>query len=151
MKRIKLGDIFEIKTANGYAYLHFVFKDEKVGELIRVLPGVYQERPHNVSELAMKGERYMVYFPVSAALRKKIIELVSFYQADDFTKPKLMRMEHWVRGEFLGWFIVDTNTWKMNLVKTLTNEQKKLSPWGIVNDTLLIERINENWSLDNWS
>ena len=61
-----------------------------------------------------------------------------------------MRTEHNIRGEFLGWHIVDTETWQRQLVKTLSPEQKKLSPWGIWNDTLLIENLVNDWSLEKW-
>jgi hypothetical protein len=61
-----------------------------------------------------------------------------------------MRIEHMVRGEFLGWHIVNTATWHNTLVKNLSSEEKKLSPWGIWNDTLLIERLTNDWSLENW-
>lgn len=150
MKKINIGDVFEIETKIGLAYLHYIYKDGKLGELIRVLPGVFNERPIDLNELAMKNESFMVFFPVSAAVRKNIIQLAGSHSAQGFGKPKMMRMEHWVRGEFLGWHIVDTDSWKMKLVKSLTEDQKKLSPWGSFNDTLLTERIEENWSLEKW-
>ena len=62
-----------------------------------------------------------------------------------------MRTEHIVRGEFLGWHIIDTDTWQRQLVKSLTREQKQLSPWGIWNDALLIENLVNDWSLEKWS
>jgi len=50
----------------------------------------------------------------------------------------------------LGWHIIDTETWQRQLVKTLTPEQKQLSPWGIWNDTLLIENLVDDWELEKW-
>lgn len=150
MKKIKLGDIFEINTHKGKAYLHYIYKDPSVGDLIRVLPGIYPERPANFDTLAGSNEDYMIFFPLSAAYKRKIIECVGFYPADGFSKPPYMRTEHNVRGEFLGWHIIDTDTWQRKLVKSLSLDQKQFSPWGIWNDTLLIERITNNWSLQNW-
>lgn len=141
MKRIRVGDIFEINTPKGKAYLHYIYKDETVGELIRVLPGLYSERPASFDNLATSKERYMVFFPLSAANKRKLVEQVSQYPADNFGKPKYMRTEHIVRGEFLGWHIINTETWERQLVKTLTSEQKELSPWEIWNDTLLVENL----------
>ena len=83
--------------------------------------------------------------------KRKIVELVGFYPANGFKKPEYMRTEHNVRGEFLGWHIINTETWKRELVKSLSLEQKELSPWGVWNDTLLIERLVDNWSLKNWT
>jgi hypothetical protein len=150
MKKIKLGDIFTIKTPKGKGYLHYVYKDKTVGDLIRVLPGLYMGEPENLNQLVSMKERYMIFFPLSAAYKQDIVEMIG-NQVFDFSKPKYMRDIHKVRGEMLGWHIVDTDTWKMQLVKTLNEEQKKLSPWGIWNDTLLIQRLTEDWSLENWS
>lgn len=72
------------------------------------------------------------------------------YPPSGFDKPRFMRTEHSVRGEFLGWHIVDTETWQRQLVQTLTKEQKALSPWGIWNDTLLIENLVKDWRLEDW-
>jgi hypothetical protein len=55
-----------------------------------------------------------------------------------------------VRGEILGWHIVNAETLYHELVKELTDEQKLLSPWGCWNDTLLIEMLDEGFSLQNW-
>lgn len=141
MGKIKVGDVFEINTPKGKAYLHYIYKDKTTGDLIRVLPGLHSDRPANFDTLVGSKERYMVFFPLTAANKQKIVEQIGYYSADNFVKPRFMRTEHVVRGEFLGWHIVDTETWQRQLVKTLTSEQKKLSPWGIWNDTLLIENL----------
>lgn len=150
MGKIKIGDIFEIETPKGKAYLHYVFKDSVTGELVRVLQGLYHTRPANLNEVVILKERYFISFPLLAATKQKIVEHVGFSSVSDLSKPKYMRTEHNIRGEFLGWHIVDTKTWQRQLVKILTPKQKELSPWGIWNDTLLIERLVDNWSLDDW-
>lgn len=150
MARIKVGDIFELNTPKGKAYLHYVHKDSVTGELIRVLQGLYSERPANLDKLAASEERYIISFPLTAATKQNIVERVGNYSTSNFSKPKLMRTEHNIRGEFLGWHLVDTETWQRQLVKTLSPEQKKLSPWGLWNDTLLIENLVSDWSLEKW-
>jgi hypothetical protein len=151
MGKIQVGDIFEIETSKGKAYLHYIHKDPKVGrELVRLLPGLYTERPENLELLASSKEQYMLFFPISAAKRKKIVEPVGYFPADNFDKPKYMRDEHNVRGELLGWHIIDTDSWRRELVKELTREQRKLSDWASWNDTLLKKRLVEGWSLENW-
>lgn len=152
MPKAIIGDIFEINTPKGKAYLHYIYKDSnpKMGmHLIRVLKGLYFEKP-NLEELARSHERYMIFFPVSAAYNRKIIDKVGHFSAENFSKPKHMRDEHNVRGEHLGWHIIDTDTWHRQLVKELTPDQKKLSEWGTWNDTLLIERLISDWSLEKW-
>lgn len=147
--RIKLGDIFEINTLKGRAYLHYIYKDPTTGDLVRVLPGLHSERPANFDKLAGSKEKYMIYFPLVAANKQKIVEKVGSYLSK-FEKPKYMRTKHIVKGEFLGWHIIDTETWQRQLVKSLNSEQKQLSPWGIWNDTLLVENLVTDWSLEKW-
>lgn len=151
MGKVKIGSLLEIKTPKGYAYLHYVYKDDDVFELIRVLPGIHPERPDNFDEIVKQKESYLLGFPVTAAVNKKILEKVGFYPIEGFTKPKYMRTDHIVRGEFLGWHIVNTSDYTIRSVKELSPEEKKLSPWGVWNDTLLIERLMENWSLETWT
>ncbi|HYE56396.1 MAG TPA: hypothetical protein VD996_16215 [Chitinophagaceae bacterium] len=150
MKKIQLGDIFELKTPNGNAYLHYVYEDKTMCQLVRVLQGLHAVAPVDFSELAASKERFVLFFPLVAARNRKIVTYAGHYPAEGFSKPKYMRTEHNIRGEFLGWHIVDTDTWKHRLVKTLTDEERGCSPWGIWNDTLLIERLTEDWSLDKW-
>lgn len=150
MAKMIIGNIYEINTKKGKAYLHYIYKDTTLGELIRVLPNLYSERPANFNELAQANELYSVFFPLSFANKKNIVELVGNYSADKFTKPSYMRSEHMVKGEFLGWHIINTDTWERQLVKKLSEQQKALSPWGIWNDTLLVERLENDWKLSEW-
>lgn len=148
--RIKLGDIFEINTPKGKAYLHYIYKDSTLGDLIRVLPELYSERPVNFDMLAITKERYVVFFSLTTSYKQKILEKVGHYICK-FEKPKYMRTEHIIKNEFLGWHIIDTDSWKRQLVKTLKYKELELSPWGIWSDTLLIERLINDWSLIKWS
>jgi hypothetical protein len=147
MKKIQLGDIFEIETSKGKAYLHYIYKDSTIGALIRVLPGLYAFPPDNLDILANSKELYMIFFPLSAANNRKIVKLVGHYPENNFPKPRFMRIEH----DSDGWDIVNTDTWQRELVRNLSSEQKELSPWGVWNDTLLVERLVGNWSLKNWA
>jgi hypothetical protein len=94
MKKIQIGDIFELETAKGKGYLHYVYKDDSYGELIRILPGLYSERPSKLEGLASGKERYMIFFPVGLATRKKSIQIVGFYSANNFGIPRYMRSPH---------------------------------------------------------
>ena len=128
MARVKIGDIFEIKTSKGYIYIHYIFKDEKLGPLIGVLSGFYNKRPSDFQKIVLNEEQFVVYFAISSANKRKTIEYVSNYKMVGFQKPQFMKTEHYIGREF---------------VKTLSPEQKKLSPWGIWSDALLIENLEE--------
>ncbi|WP_148226462.1 hypothetical protein [Paludibacter propionicigenes] len=150
MNKIKLGDIFEIETSIGKAYLHYIHRDKTIGDLVRVLSGLYTQRPESFDKI-INHERYMIFFPLKAAFNQKIVLKVNSYPIDNYNIPKYMRTEYNVRGEFLGWHIIDTATWKRQLTRNLSKEQVGFSPWGMFNDTLLIEKLTTNWSLDEWA
>lgn len=152
MGTIKIGDVFEIRTSNGKAFLQFAANDERIGQLIRVFCETPGDAEFNPDFVFAQKEKFVVFFALRAAVRKHIVEKVGNYWLDsDLYPPKYMRSKHRVRGESLGWHIVNTHTWEREFVKELSDEEKKLSPWGIWNDTLLVERLNEGWSLDSWA
>lgn len=151
MTKIKIGDLFSINTPKGKAYLHYVYKDNTIGrELTRVLPGLFLKDSDNLSELVKAKELFLLFFPLCAAYKRKIVEFVGNFPIDNFKKPRYMREEEIVRGEFKGWYIIETDTWHRELVKDLTDEQRKLSDWGTWNDTLLIKRLVDGWTLEKW-
>jgi hypothetical protein len=152
MRAIIIGDVFEIATHKGKGYFQYVFENKSIGQLTRVLPGLFREKPE-IEKLVSAEELFLIHFPVKAAFRRKIISFVgNFAVPPDFKLPMFFRDD--VRdgdGNLLYWHIVDYKTWKNKRVDGLTDEQKKLSPWGIWNDTLLIKRLEQGWTLDNWN
>jgi hypothetical protein len=151
MAKIELGDLFEIETAKGKSYLQYGSRNDDGIELIRVLRGLYSVRPKSFKELVNEKEQYLVHFPLAAAYRKKLICLVNnFPLPKDFAIPQFMRTTYVRQGEFLGWHIVNIETLQRQFVKELSVSQKQLSPWGVWNDTLLKEKLEEGWSLENW-
>lgn len=154
MKKAQIGDVFGIETPKGIGYFQYVYLNPKDDiELIRVFPGLYAEEPQRMEDIVLQQEVYFVQFPVRAAYRRKIIRLIGHYEVPSEIEvpPKQMRTTHMVRGEFICWHIVDYETWRRTSVKDLTEEQKKLSPWGIWNDTFLIEKMVEGWTLGKWN
>ena len=116
-RKIEIGDVFEIETVIGKAYLQYIYKDDTLGELIRILPGVYNDIPEYFNELIKSEEEYMIFFPLAAAFKKKIVRYVSSYPNNKFAIPEFMRSDHYIQGKFIGWHIVDINTWNRKLVK----------------------------------
>jgi hypothetical protein len=151
MSKIQPGDVFKIETQKGKAYMQYCCLGNNGIEFIRVLEGLYSEKPLDVSEIVSSKERYVVQFPVASAKRKKLIFFVgNFPMPKHFAKPRYMRSSHIAGGEFVGWHIVDTDTLQRKPVSELSFAERKLSPWGIWNDTILREHLEGGWSLDNW-
>lgn len=152
MKKIQMGDVFEITTPKGKGYFQYVFNNKTMSELIRILPGLYLEQPENMVQVVARKEIYFVHFPLKAAYRKGIVKLVGKYDLpEEMEFPKKMRTDYVDKfGSRICWHVIDYNTWKRESVKEVTEEQKKLSPWGIWNDTFLIERLAEGWTPEKW-
>lgn len=152
MTKLKIGDVFSIETQNGKAYFQYVFNNKILVELIRILPGTYHSDVVDLEKLVSEHELFMVHFPLKAAIKKKIVCFIgNFKLPTNFKNPKFMRSKKTDReGNLIAWQIVDYETWNRTNVARLSEEQKKLSPWGTWNDTLLINRLNEGWTLERW-
>src|SRR5580692_11260735 len=77
--KAKIGDILEIPTKKGLAYVQFSHYHEPpphFGAIIRVLPGFFQERPRQFQAIADQKELYCTLFPVQAAVNREIFPIV---------------------------------------------------------------------------
>lgn len=151
MTKVKVGDIFEIATSNGVAFFQCVFTDKIEGELIKVFNKTFTNGIDNIEILSSISDTYFIGFPLNAALNKKIVTQIGFLQVSSkFVKPRFRRSKNGFGKNPKGWFIVDTYTDNRIYVEDLDEEQIKLSPNGIINDTLLIKRLDEGWNLEKW-
>ncbi|MCM3711850.1 hypothetical protein [Sporosarcina luteola] len=139
MALLKIGDVFGIETSNGIAYFQYVHKNEVMGSLIRILPNLYQDTNKDLlNTLVKQKELYQIHFPLGAAFTRKIVSKMGNYPLPkDFVLPEKFRVDHIIKGEFICWHIVDYANWQRERVERLNDYQKRLSPWGTWNDTLL--------------
>jgi len=118
-----------------------------MGELIRILPGTYEERPSTLCCLVLQREVFFTFFPVSSALKSGIIRRVATIPTPPTVRnPPLMRSPgriNTLTRRVESWWLWDgVKAW---CVDDLTDEQKQYSLKSICNDTLLIERIKHGW------
>lgn len=151
-KKIELGDIFEMLTSNGKKiYLQCVELPVDIKndvEMVKIFYNLYDERPSDLSSI-VEGDYFFNRFVVKAANRKKIIEKIgNVVLPENFETPKYYRTTNLADD---AWQIVDAKTLKRETVTDLSEEQKKLSPWGMMNDTLIIELLERGWKLENWT
>lgn len=147
-RRALIGDVFEIPTKRGLAYVQYTHENELMGGLIRVFRQLSKRRPTD-SELNsfLKGPiRFSALFPVKQAKASKIFECVGNFEihrkyrqfpifrtgVPDFDTHKISKWSLW-DGE-KKWY-----------VGQLTPEQLRYPIRGCWNDTLLIERIESDW------
>jgi hypothetical protein len=145
--RFEAGDLFEIVTSGGLGYVQYVYTDQEMGDFLRVLPGVFPERVEDAEWLAAREEAFFTFFPLKAALEKKIVSRVAQASVPAHVgKPPLLRSPGRVNPATRtveSWWLWDgTRSWQ---VERLNELQKQLSLEAILNDTLLAERIVSGW------
>jgi len=144
---MKIGDIFEIKTKKGSGYLQYVKEPSDNTELekTRIFYTLYNEKPE-LSEI-VSGKYFFLEFPLQAAKKKKILTYIgNIILPVNLSYPRYFRSEN-IFGK--GWRIIDSMGGQ-KVVEELTKEQKKMSPWGTWNDTLLIDNLEKGWRLNKW-
>lgn len=129
MKKIEIGDIFEIPTHIGMGYFQCVKEAPRTEcETIRIFYGVYKNvEESNLNQLAKEKEVYFIQFPLKYAVKKNLVKYVGNYAIPEhLVVPRYYRTEHILRGEFICWHIVDSETLKRESVKELSELQRKL-------------------------
>lgn len=146
-KQVQINDIVEIPTAKGLRYAQFSHRHPRYGALLRILPGSFESRPSDFSELVRQPESFVTFFPIQSAVSRNIVQVVASYPVPSFAKPfPLFRCGVIVpeTGKVKEWWFWDgEKEWK---VGNLTTEQRKLPLRGIWNDTLLVERLETGWT-----
>ena len=146
-KRPAPGDVFEVRTPRGLAYIQYILKHELDGELIRVLPGLFETRPTPFTQIALQKEKYFVFFPLTVVARGGGVEFVANEKipTGSATFPLMRRAGGMTRdGKVLNWFLFDG---KQNLrrIDILTDQEKELSLEETWNLALLVDRISSGW------
>jgi len=150
MKKVKSGDIIEIKTKRGLTYAQYTHKHRMYGALIRIFDEVYQERPESFQKVVYGKIRFSTFFPLQAALSKGIFEVVGNEPIRDDLKIFPI-----FRGGSIDQLTKKVKTWwlwdgeKEWRIGNLSDEQRKLPIRGVWNDTMLIHRIETSWTPEN--
>jgi hypothetical protein len=155
-KKAQFGDMVEIKTPAGLAYVQYTHDGGNMGELVRVLPGHFTARPTEFAELAKQKELYFVFYTLTYSLRKNLAEIVSHQPVPQWAQPyPLMR---WPgaqdqTGKTVAWKIVkasDPLTVETHqhtpLIRKLSPEQQSLSIRHLWPHPVLVRELARNWT-----
>lgn len=155
--RKKIGDIIEIPTSKGLAYVQYTHehKDPPVyGSLIRVLVGFYEKRPsiEEVQNIVDKPHRFQTFCPVHRTVNIGDWERVGNFPVPGFAKkfPTFKNMRYLFKRpkpEEANWTLWDGEmSWHVG--KLSMEEQMKYPKESIYNDTGLIQAIETGMSGD---
>lgn len=145
-KKPRFGDIIEITTPKGLAYLQYTAKDALYGDLVRILPGLFQTRPSSFEKLVGGKELYFTFYPVTAPILREVLTIVSNEEIPRWAQGiPIMRKAggRTNQGKVRNWWIVEGD--QSFKVDTLTPEQENLSVMGIWTHPLLVHRLVEGW------
>jgi hypothetical protein len=147
--RARIGDVIEIATSMGLAYVQYSHDHMRYGSLIRALPGFFAQRPEDVCEVAKRPETFFTFYPVDAAVRRKMISIAGHCLVPEPARSfPLMRHEGGVdrATQEMTWLLWDRHGVAVSRVKELTDEQKRMSTAGICNHAALVEMITTGWT-----
>lgn len=121
----------------------------RYGSLLRVMPGVYSERPDDIADVVRQKELFSTFFPLNAGLRRKnsAFQIIGNEPIPDWAVPfPVFRNGLPDReGKIHEWWLWDgEKEWK---VGKLTPEQIRSYPGlAVANDTAIIEMIENGWT-----
>jgi hypothetical protein len=149
-KQPRIGDIVEIKTSKGFAYALYSHEHkgpDRMGSLLRILPGIFSKRPENFLGLVEQKEQFAVFFPLRAAIKQRIVQIVGHEELPAWAVAfPLFRNGEGGQDEdeeVDDWWLWDgKKEWS---VGQLTSEMRFYPELQIVNDTALVEMIEDGY------
>ena len=147
MARARVGDVIEIETPNGIGYGMFTHRHSRYGLLLRVFDLLVEKRVESLGEILGTKIRFNCFYPGSPALRQKLVSVVFHCDVPDdlsefplfrtgFASPRSKKIESWQLWD-------GENLWPIGVP---SEEEAKISPRGIWNHALLVDRISSRWS-----
>ena len=143
-KRNVIGMIFQLETSKGIAYGICTHEHVKYGTLVYLYPIGTQ-----LSELKNATTQFCCFFPLSVALKRKVVEKVGKIEIPSslksfpvfrsgFPDQVTRRVKDW-------WFWDGEKEW---MVGKINDSQRKMPIRGIINFTMLIERLEDGYTAE---
>ena len=145
----RLGDVIELPVAGRYAYLQYVNhhrEPPRFGALIRVLPGLFEQRPDSLDGLCSRPEGFIAFFPLGAALRGNHGSIVGNKEIPiAFNQWPLFKgyNENIETGDRTWWLWDGRKSW---CIGKLNADQYDLPMHETINLTCLHNRILRGWA-----
>ncbi|MDX1963549.1 MAG: hypothetical protein SFX18_10370 [Pirellulales bacterium] len=147
-RNLLIGDVLEIKTSRGYAYVQCANKLPFFGNLIRVLPGFYHRSITDLEEIVSKKESYFTFFYWDKYVDRDIVYKVGRLQIPkDCVIPTLFRggSKDPKNQNIATWWLWDSVTNKEWKVGKISKKQRELPIRHILNYIALIYDLERGW------
>ena len=147
-KQVRIGDIVEVRTPAGLAYLQYASRHPTYIDTIRVLPGLFPERPApNELEALSTQEGYFAFYLVSHAVRHGLVEVVAHCPIPaGLEAPRAILRPGFItrEGTVTKWWLEEGSRETL-LKRELTPEEKRLSLAEMWNHEFLVQRLSQQW------
>src|SRR4051812_39287101 len=77
MKRLKEGDLLQLRVGSAFAYVQYIGKHERYGEAIRVKPATFDRQMKLTT--ADFADAYVTFYPASLALSRNMVEIAGHF------------------------------------------------------------------------
>lgn len=145
-RRATIGDIYEFETPCGLAYLQYALEHDRMGSLVRVLEGLFPERPADPAALAAT-HRFFVFVPIGPAVRDGDMTLVG--NADvpaAYERMPIFRHEMGGDPSKYGYVLSDGGGKTIAKRKTLSEAEQLIPGFELWDFSLLAEQVGSAWS-----
>lgn len=139
-KRLRPGDVLEVRLPDGLGYLLYVGAHAEYGDAVKVSPAVATQRPSVSHELFERG--YVTFYPARAALAQGLVMIVGNLPAPSL--PGVLRRPGARSGCSVETWIIEDQSGE-SVTRTLTREERHIPIAAIWNHELLVQRIAEGW------
>jgi hypothetical protein len=146
-KRARLGDVLEVSTPRGLAYIHYTyFTYRPYFEAIRVLPGFFTTRPADFTTLVANPRAFFAFYPVRPAVSQGLVEVVANHPVPPGQAFPAVYRRAGARsrdGRVLAWLIFEGT--KQTLVRELSEEQRYLPIDRIWMHDSMVSALTNEW------
>jgi hypothetical protein len=109
-KRVKVGDVIEVATKRGLAYVQLTHRGRLIGDVVRVLPGFLAERPKSFHSIVQQNSELQLQTAMVIWVHRGNFVVVANEPVPESAKtlPLFKQFERWGKPPINAkWSIVD--------------------------------------------
>jgi hypothetical protein len=145
-KSVAAGDILEVSCDGALGYASYAGRHPWLGDAMWLAQGSYPT-PTTDWGRVFTEPGFIVFYPVHASLRQKLIRKVGYAIEAIRPAPEFVRnpVETDTMGHAISWLVTDGVSRYPRLDSELTAAERELPIGAIWNHKLLCERIRSGW------
>jgi hypothetical protein len=142
--RSNIGKAFWVALGSGFATGIVTYDHPQYLQLVWMATE-FSETPPTPALIPTLTWQWCTFFPAAACMRRRIVEPMGVVPIpESIQKPPLMRSG---TPRLNDWRVVDVD---LRVIRKATENDRSLSPHGIVNDTMLFEMLESRWKPEDW-